>query len=150
MLQNCLLFAGRDGLISPLLLDRSTSISLIHATSLTYPVISTIQTLHLLPVPPRFFLCSVQRSWWPGPGPLTPQLHSEHYLGPSKPPLPSLVLPLRPQHPAAMLMLLWVAGPTPRSRSISHWLSVRSVRPGWLGEADPPPPGCLEEMVRKM
>ena len=75
--------------------------------------------------------------------------HSNHF-GPSSPPLPSLVLPLRPQHPAAILILLWAPAGTPRSRSISHWLSVRSVRPGWLGEAEPAPPGCWEEMVRKM
>lgn len=96
---------------------------------------------------PSFFL---QRSWWLRPSPSTPQLRFEPYFGPSNPLLPSLVLPLRPQHPAAMLILLWAAGPTTRSRSISHWLRVRSVRPCWLGEDDPAPPGCLEEMVRKM
>lgn len=80
---------------------------------------------------------------------LTRAPSGELYLGLSNPPLPSLLLPLRPQHPAAILILLWVAAGTPRSRSMSHWLSVRSVRPGWLGEPDPAPPGWAE-MVRKM
>lgn len=56
----------------------------------------------------------------------------------------------RPQHPAAILILLWVAAAIDRSRSPSHWLSVRSVRTGWLPELDPEAPGFFEEMVRKM
>lgn len=84
------------------------------------------------------------------PGSFIPKLLFKHYLGPCKPTLPSLVLLLRPQHPAAILILLCAAAVTPLSRSTSHWLSVRSVRPGWLGEHDPDPPGCWEEMVRKM
>lgn len=126
MLQSCLLFSGSPWLVHSLWTLYSPSLHLY------------LQSL-------------LWSQFWSRDhgGPFT-SAPSETYLGPSNPPLPSLVLPLRPQHPAAMLILLWVATPTPRSRSISHWLSVRSVRPGWLGELEPAPPGCLEEMVRNM
>lgn len=71
------------------------------------------------------------------------------YLGPSNPALPSLALPVRPQQPAAILILLWAAAATPLSLSPSHWLRVLSVRPGGLGELGPDVPGW-EDMVRKM
>lgn len=133
------------GLVSPLLLDRSFLPN--PEQSKCYSCfVSRNASIHVL-CP---YLCPVQRSWWLRPGPLTPFIFFQPYLGPSNPPLPSLVLPVRPQQPAAMLILLWVAAAIPRSRSISHWLRVRSVRPGWLGELDPDPPGCFEEMVRKM
>ena len=84
-------------------------------------------------------------------------------MGLSSPLLPSLALPLRPQQPAAMLMLRWavlaMADGVPRS--ISHWLCVRSVRPSAAVAAivtatgpeaaappDPAAPPGWEERVR--